>query len=90
MCHDLKSDLEINDYIIDHAGEMFKVNDKRLVDDGKEMVLALEKVSSARKPNTLERGFYLTGRWFASLHEDRVHPRDIKEIIKQGDCSYGF
>ena len=90
MCHNLLSDLEIGDFIIDYAGTMYKVNDKAVVCDGTEVVLALEDVTKARRPNMLERGFYITGRWFASLYEERSHPRDIKEIIKQGDVSYGF
>jgi hypothetical protein len=90
MCHNLISDLELNDYIIDYAGKMFKVNDKRIVADGSEVVLALEEVTKAKRPNTLERGFYLSGRWFTSLYEEKNHPRDIKEIIKGSEVSYGF
>ena len=90
MCHNLKSDLEIGDFIIDYAETMYKVNDKTIVCEGTEVVLALEDVTKTRRPNTLERGFYTTGRWFASLHEERSHPRDIKEIIKGNEVSYGF
>lgn len=79
MCHNLIKDLDVGDYIVDYSDTLFKVTRKSIIENGKELVLSLIDVKQSKQ---WDRGFLVSGKWFASLFENENHPRDIKDIIK--------